>query len=308
MGKDSYALITGLFMATLIAAIVIIIIWLGDVQQQTQSYVAETRESVTGLKTGSTVYYRGIEVGNVSAIGFDPDDRALIIVTLEVNKGVILTRGVYATLKLQGVTGLTQIALNDNGDNPELLPLSDLSENRIPIKPSLIDRLSVSGEGMVKETHEMMLRLNRLLNDKNVQHVGQILINVESATGRFITLQDETGKALSQVPALAADARYTLTEMNSLAGEFKQLSRQLRQELTMLSKQSAELMQTGTAVGQQFLHTTLPRAHTLMLQMQAATRHFDHVTTTLETNPQALLLGAEPLQPAPGEPDFKELQ
>ena len=200
MGKDSYALITGLFMATLIAAIVIIIIWLGDVQQQTQSYVAETRESVTGLKTGSTVYYRGIEVGNVSAIGFDPDDLALIIVTLEVNKGVILTRGVYATLQLQGVTGLTQIALNDSGDNPELLPLSDQSENRIPIKPSLIDRLSVSGEGMVKETHEMMLRLNRLLNDKNVQHVGQILINVESATGRATIPAPSTHRFRPAIP------------------------------------------------------------------------------------------------------------
>ena len=31
MGKDSHALVTGLFMVTLIVSIVVIVIWLGDV-------------------------------------------------------------------------------------------------------------------------------------------------------------------------------------------------------------------------------------------------------------------------------------
>ena len=43
MGKKSYALITGLFMATLITGIVIIIFWMSDIQQQTQTYIAETQ-------------------------------------------------------------------------------------------------------------------------------------------------------------------------------------------------------------------------------------------------------------------------
>ena len=49
MGKDSFALATGLFMAILIAGVVIISIWLGGVQHQTRTYIAETRESVAGL-------------------------------------------------------------------------------------------------------------------------------------------------------------------------------------------------------------------------------------------------------------------
>jgi phospholipid/cholesterol/gamma-HCH transport system substrate-binding protein len=307
MGKDSHALITGLFMVTLITGIVIIIIWLGDVQQQTKTYVAETRDSVTGLKVGSTVYYRGIAVGKVTAVRFAPDNPNLIIVPMEIDNAVRFSRGVYATLELQGVTGLTQIALKDSGDNPEPLLNSDRpEENIIPIKPSLIDRLSVSGEGTVNETHELLLRLNRLLNENNVRHAERILINVESATGRFNVLQDEAGKALAQVPSLTADARRTLAEVNGLTGEFKQLSSQMRQELTALSKQSGELMQTGTFVGRQLLQTTLPRANTLMLQIQAATRRFDRVATMLETEPQAFLLGAEPLPYAPGEPGFKE--
>ena len=308
MGKDSFALVTGLFMAILIAGVVIIVIWLGDVQHQTQTYVAETRSSVTGLKTGSTIYYRGIEVGKVKSIGFDPDNPALIIVPMEINKGVRFTRGVYATLDMKGVTGLTQLALKDNGDNPALLPNGNQPGNRIPIKPSLIERLSDSAEVMINQTQELMIRLNRLLNDENTQHVEQILVNVETATQKFNNLQDSAAIVLAQIPVLTADAQHSLHKMNHLADEFTLLSQQLRKETDTLSRQSSELILTGTAVGQQLLQTTLPKANTLIMQLQATTRRFDRVGTMIETEPQMFLFGSDPLQPAPGEPGFKEAQ
>jgi phospholipid/cholesterol/gamma-HCH transport system substrate-binding protein len=298
MGKDSYALVTGLFMAALIAAIVVIAIWLGDVQHQTRTYVAETRASVTGLKAGSTVYYRGIAVGKVSAVYFEADNPGVIVVPMELDDDVRLSQ----TLEFQGVTGLTKIALNDNGDYSKLLP----KHARIPIKPSLIDRLSASGEDTVVEVHELVKRLNGLLDENNVHHITQILANVEAATARFNGLQDQVGKTLALMPALSADARRTMTEVNGLTQEFTQLSRQMRQEMTILSKQSGQLMQTGTSVGQQLLQTTLPRANTLMTQMQATTRRFARLASTLETQPQAFLLGADALEPEPGEADFKE--
>ncbi len=308
MGKDSYALATGLFMVTLIGGIVVIVIWLGDVERQTQTYVAATRGSVTGLKAGSIVYYRGIDVGKVSAVRFDTNDPSMIVVPIEVDEMVQLNRGVYATLELQGVTGLTRIALKDSGDNPEPLPSGSSPDTRIPIMPSFIDRLSDAGEDTVKETHELVLRLNQLLDKNNIQQMKQILVNVEAATSRFSTLQNSADKALAQVPPLTADARHALSEVNELTDEFKQLSRQMRQELTVLSRQSGDLMHTGASVGQQLLQTTMPRVNTLMLQMQATIHRFDHVTRMLETDPQAFLLGAETLSTGPGEPGFKASQ
>lgn len=306
MGKDSYALITGLFMSALITGTVFIIIWLGDVQTQTKTYIAETRDSVAGLKAGSTVFYRGIAVGKVSAVRFSPDDPNIILVLMEIESDVQLKRGVYATLELQGVTGLTRISLQDSGNQAEPLSNDDQLENRIPIKPSLIDRLSVSGEDTVNETHELMLRLNRLLDENNVRHVENILVNIESATEQFNVLQDQVGKVLAQVPALTTDFRHTLTEVNGLSRDAKQLSSQMRQDLATFSSQSSELMQTGTLLGRQLLQTTLPRANNLMLQMQTTSRRFDSVAATLESDPQAFLFGIESQSPAPGESGFKE--
>lgn len=306
MGKESYALITGLFIAILLAATVIIAIWLGEVRHQTQTYIAETQDSVTGLRVGSSVYYRGIEVGKVKTIGFDPDNPRLIVVGMDIDGKVKFTRGVYATLEYKGVTGLTQIELQDSGDDPEPLPSGDLAANRIPIKPSLVDRLKVSGEDVVEEAGALMVRLNRLLNNENTRHMENILGNVDVATGRFVTLQDDAGKAMAQVTLFTADARRTLSEMNSLAGELKQFSREMRQELTTLSTQSGDLLQTGTAVTRQLLHTTLPRADMVLLQLQALTNRYDRVGAMLENDPQAFLFGAREHRPAPGEPGFQE--
>ena len=306
MGKDSYALITGLFMSVLIAGVVVVIIWLGDVQSQTKTYIAETRESVTGLKVGSTVYYRGIAVGKVSAVRFSPDNPEIILVPMEIESDVQLKRGVYATLELQGVTGLTQISLQDSGNQTEPLIKNDQPESHIPIKPSFIDRLSVSGESTVKETRELILRLNHLLNENNIRNVEGILTNLESATERFNELQDQASKALAQVPTLTTDARHTFAEISSLSRDVKQLSSQVQQDLTTLSGQSSELIQTGTLVGQQLLQETLPKVNTLMLQMQTTARRFDRVIATLEANPQAFLLGEKSRSPAPGESGFKE--
>jgi len=306
MGKDSYALITGLFMSVMIAGVVIIIIWLGDVQSQTKTYIAETRESVTGLKVGSTVYYRGIAVGKVSAVHFSPDNPEIILVPMEIESDVQLKRGVYATLELQGVTGLTHISLQDSGNQTEPLLNNDQPESHIPIKPSFIERLSVSGESTVKETRELILRLNKLLNENNIRHAESILVNIESATERFNEMQDQAIKALAQVPTLTTDARHTFAEISSLSREVKQLSSKVQQDLTTLSDQSSELIQTGTLVGRQLLQETLPKVNTLMLQMQTTARRFDRVIATLEANPQAFLLGEKSRSPAPGESGFKE--
>lgn len=307
MGKDSYALATGLFMAVLISASILIALWLGEFEHHTQRYVAVSRDAVTGLKSGSTVYYRGIAVGKVDAVGFDSQDPDLIVVPMTLEENVRLKRSVVATLEMQGVTGLTRIALSD-GDKaaPGWLPPGDDPAYRIPIQPSLVERLSVSGEATVAQAEALMLRLNRLLDDDNIQHIGGILAQSDTATRRFNDLQAQAGTILAAAPALLADTRYTLAAVAGLSRDFKQLSQQLRGDLAGLSQQSAQLLHTGRQVGLQLQQTTLPRAEQLLQQMQLTLRRFDWVATQIENNPQAFLLGAAAREAAPGEPGFEE--
>ncbi len=288
-------------MFILLSSTVIIIVWMSDAQHPTQTYIAETQGSVAGLRVGSTVFYRGIEVGKVKSIYFDSEHPELILVPLEINKNIQFTQGVYATLDMKGVTGLTQISLKDKGNNPALLK----TQQHILIEPSLIERLSGSSEQTIDQVQLAMERVNELLSDTNIQHIQQILVNVASATQQLNRLQNKAEATLEPIPALMNTATLMLSKMTQTADEFSVLSQQLQKELPLLAEQSKSLIQTGNKVGQQFLQTTLPRANTLIMQLQATTRRFDRVGSMLEHDPQAFLLGTQLIQPAPGEAGFK---
>ena len=67
---------------------------------------------------------------------------------------IVFTKGVYATLQFKGVTGLTQLELRDDaGKIPDKLPPGDNDiANRIPLMPSVTDRLLDSGDELVKKS------------------------------------------------------------------------------------------------------------------------------------------------------------
>ena len=112
MGRDKHALITGLFLIVFVLGITAIVYWIGHFERQRNIYVVSTRKSVSGLNPESTVFYRGIAVGKVITIKFDPIDSGIILVPIEVDKDILFTKGVFATLRLKGVTGLTHEAQN----------------------------------------------------------------------------------------------------------------------------------------------------------------------------------------------------
>jgi phospholipid/cholesterol/gamma-HCH transport system substrate-binding protein len=143
MGRENHALITGLFLIALVAASTAVVFWMGTMNQQRNLYVVSTRASVSGLNPESTVFYRGIAVGKVLKVQFDPLDSGTILVPIEVDKNIVLRKGVYASLRLKGVTGLTQIQLEDSGSIPDVLPPGDNTTSRIPLVPSLTIRLII---------------------------------------------------------------------------------------------------------------------------------------------------------------------
>ncbi|HEY5139035.1 MAG TPA: MlaD family protein, partial [Methylococcales bacterium] len=216
MGRDKHALITGLFLIVFVAAVTAIIYWIGHFERERNIYVISTRESVSGLNPESTVFYRGIAVGKVIKIKFDPVDSGIILVPIEVDKNIVFTKGVFATLRLKGVTGLTQIQLEDSGAIPTVLPPGNNPLTRIPLVPSLTDRLMNSGEEILYKADHLMVRLSSLLNDENEKNIGGILSNLKTLTGKLNDLQKSVDKALAGIPVLTGDTQKTLTHINAL--------------------------------------------------------------------------------------------
>ena len=302
MGRDKHALITGLFLIFFLGAVTALTYWIGHFERERNVYVVATREAVSGLNPESTVFYRGIAVGKVINIQFDPNDLGIILIRIEVDKNIQFTRGVFATLRLKGVTGLTQIQLLDSGKLPVALLPGDDPLSRIPLVPSMTDQLMASGEEILHKADHLLAQLSSLLNDDNTKNIGDILDNLQKLTGKLSDLQNRVDKALVGIPALTADTQKTLIHINTLAVDLQELTRDVQN----LSIKTGNLVDTGETVGNRLMQTTLPKINKLLTELHGAAQQVKRTATMLDNNPQALLLGPDQHDSGPGEPGYEE--
>ena len=107
--------IVGVFVITLISAMILAIIWLssGFSLAQYRIYQLRMTESVSGLSIDSPVEYNGVNVGSVSSIALEPNNPQMVDVLLSINTTTPITYGTVATLNTRGLTGITIVALKD---------------------------------------------------------------------------------------------------------------------------------------------------------------------------------------------------
>ncbi len=86
--------------------------WLGD-----DFYSLDARfKSAAGLKSGSQVEIAGVQVGQVGSIQFDPN-RQMALVRLKIQKDIVLTDDVIASVKTSGLIGDRYIKLTPGGSD-----------------------------------------------------------------------------------------------------------------------------------------------------------------------------------------------
>ena len=106
MENRAYALITGVFVIAVAAGILLWANWLAGTTVKREKYRVVALRPITGLNEQAQVRYRGIDVGRVTKIQLDKDNPNRILIDIEVNKDVPITRGTYAQLGMEGITGI----------------------------------------------------------------------------------------------------------------------------------------------------------------------------------------------------------
>ncbi|MEI6317637.1 MAG: MlaD family protein [Pseudomonadota bacterium] len=318
MEDRSHALAAGLFTLLLVAALVAAVVWFGRDTTVRDRVVLVATTSVSGLNPQAAVRLRGVEVGRVESIRFDPADPKAILITTLVDRDAPLTLGTRARLRFQGVTGLAFIELSDDGSNPA--PLAGTSR-RIAVDASLVEQLFAVGPALFTKVDQALQQINKAMSDENVATLGATLAGVQQASGDFARLAQRLGALADQAAPAIAQAGPTLKAAEAVAVDAGGLVRRADRALATvdafalqlgdrleafdrLARSAERLGVVSQAFGESVVGVALPKLSDLLDDLSRNSRAFDRAINQFQENPQSVVFGHSITLPGPGEPGF----
>lgn len=304
MENKAHALAAGIFVLVAAALVVMLAAWLTRDTGVRDPYAISTRESVTGLQSQAAVRYRGVDVGKVDSIAFDPQKEGNVLINLQINRDAPVTKDTFATLGYQGVTGLAYVQLDDDGHAAPRLEAQDGQPPRIPMRPGLIQKLTEKGEQLLDQADTAMQRINTMLGDANQKRVSTALDNLGTAAAEVTQLSHNLNSTVqTKVDPALAQAKQTLQSVQSSSDEFGRTARRINAPDGPIDR-LAQGTQSLSHAADSFNSATLPRINRVTDETGRAVRLLGRTVSNIGDNPQSLVYGNGPIPPGPGEPGF----
>ncbi|MGD9774612.1 MlaD family protein [Diaphorobacter sp.] len=318
MENKSHALAAGIFVIIVSALLAGLGLWLTRDQTAYRLYELSSKDSVSGLQPQAVVRYKGVAVGKVASIGFDPQVTGNVLIRVAVNTDAPVSPTTFATLGYQGVTGLAHIQLDDaQSPLPALAPgASGLP--RLPLHSSSISQIAEQGPLILAQVQEATQRINTLLGDENQQQFGAALRQLGQAAGSIdqlarrldATVTTRLDPALTGVPALTQEAQQTLAALRQAGASAAGAADEVRQAMHTLNAEDGPIADIAAGakslavVADRFGRVTLPRLNEAANETARTARRLGRTAAGINDNPQALIYGPGRAAAGPGEPGF----
>lgn len=262
--KVDYATV-GAFVIGLLAAFIIIVIWLsaGFSSKHYKTYLVYMNESVAGLNIDSPVKYNGVAVGYVKSIDLNPKDPQQVKLLVDLETDTPITEDTRATLTIQGLTGVASLGLKNTGPSTE--PLRKTHGEDYPI---------------IKTAPSLFTRLDTALTDltTNLSHVSKSI---------DATFDPENQRALKQI----------LQHLNVISANLADNS----SKLSAVMQNTAKATEQFPMAMQTFANQTLPATNQLLNTLQIVSDNLVVISSEIKQNPAIIIRGQKPSQLGPGE-------
>jgi phospholipid/cholesterol/gamma-HCH transport system substrate-binding protein len=304
MENKAHAMAAGIFVVAITILLVGLAAWLTRDTGERDPYEISTRETITGLQEQAAVRYRGVEVGKVAAIGFDPKVQGNVLMKLEIDHDAPVTKDTFATLGFQGVTGLAFVQLDDTGKQAPRLQPEDGHPPRIPLRPGLLSKLMDKGEVILDRVEQVTARVNQMLGDENQKRFSAALDNLGSAAADASQLAKRLDSTVAtRVDPAIASVQKSAEQVGKAAADFSQTAQRLNQKDGPMDR-LAEGTEALSHAADSFNSATLPRINRVTEETSRAVRQLGRTANTINDNPQSLIFGSGVVVPGPGEPGF----
>lgn len=310
MENKSHALMAGLFTITLLAAAVLLALWFNQDRVDRVPYEMATRLSIPGLNPQAAVRYRGLDVGKVDDIRFNPKVPGEILVQISVNPDTPIMQSTYGTLGYQGVTGIAFVQLDDDGSKPVRLPSDKKHLARIEIRPSLLDKIQTRSAAILEHMEQVTERFDTLLAPANQKSMIDAFDNVSKTAHEFESIPRQLNPTLASLPAMTEQMQQTLASVATVsqqaavfADNLNLLTGKLQAPdgaLTKITSSAEQLSTLADSVEQD----ALPRVNLLTNEARSSVRALNRSLDKFNEQPQSILFGTPDPSPGPGEAGF----
>lgn len=284
--KQNY-FVVGCFVLASITAFFFFVTWLtrSDESVEYIQYRIYFTQSVSGLNQGATVKYRGVEVGRIQSITIDPNNSERIRVTISIQETTPVKTDTVATLKPQGITGLTYIELQGGTQAAPKLEAKEGNVAIIPSTPSSFDQIVTNIPQLMDKLNTLAAQANKMFDDKNVQAFSATLGNVEAFTKN---INDNT----KQINSLLQQTNVAMTNLAETSVSIRKLTDDSREDVKQTIQKTKEAVEELTSLlekSNQFAGNGYKELNSVLIEMKKTLRELDALGGSLNRDPGRVL-------------------
>lgn len=228
--------------------------------------------SVSGLRTGASVLFNGIRVGEVTELKLDPAKPRDVVAMVSIEKAIAVRADTFVSLEYQGVTGTASIALRGGSQDA-------------PLPPGTPPTLTVDAAGaqdVTQAAREAMRRIDALVSDNEAVLKGA-LKNIEMFSQTLATNSE-------RITHILAGAEGLLGGGPDSPGDIAQAARAIKTAAENLDARTADIA-TGLA---RFSNSGLREWERLATDGRRTLGEVEKAVRNIDNNPSRLLFGGAP--------------
>jgi phospholipid/cholesterol/gamma-HCH transport system substrate-binding protein len=271
--KANYMVI-GLFTLAAVIGVFGFVYWFQNIggTGERAFYRMQFEGSVSGLRTGATVLFNGIRVGEVTDLKLNPQRPKQVTATISIDKSVAVRPDTEIGLEFQGLTGIASLSLK--GGSPSLPVLVGAKDN-----PPILSAPPGATQDVTQAARDTMRRLDDFIAE-NQKSFHSALDNIDKVSAALARNSDRIDKIAEGLQNLTGGA-------DGKGGEINEAARSIRSLADNLDKRTAAItagVNSLTGNGNRQLDALASDAHRTLAEIERAVKNLDR-------NPSRLIFG-----------------
>ena len=236
--KANYALI-GLFTIAIVAGVFGFVYWFQNMGTGERAFYRIVFEgSVSGLRTGGSVLFNGIRVGEVSELKLNADQPQQVNVLISIDKAVSVRPDTLAGIEFVGLTGIAAVALT--GGTGTLPPLKGSKND-----PPILTASHAATQDVTQGAREVLRRIDDFIAE-NQKAFRSTLQNLDTFTATLARNSERIDHIMAGLENLTGGADGKGGEVNAAARSIKELADNLDKRTAEITEGINHFTATGS--------------------------------------------------------------